>query len=256
MSQNIRGILFLLAGVAVFSLQDLILKLLSGTYPLHEAMVVRSLSAIPFLLLIAHKDGGLATLSTAGRGQMLGRGLMNFLAYTAYYLALAALPIATTVSLYFTAPLFITALSILFLGERVTAARWLVLLCGFAGVLIMMRPGAASFHLAMLLPVMASFFYGAAMIVARRIGGQETATAMAFFSNLTFLIGALILAAIFGSGAHADESGKALAFLVRGWTRPPAADLALMAACGPIAAIGLTLLTQAYRIGQANAVGA
>ncbi|MBS0563053.1 MAG: DMT family transporter [Proteobacteria bacterium] len=255
MSQNIRGILFLLAGIAVFSLQDLILKLLSGAYPLHQAMVVRSIAATPFLLLIAHRDGGLGTLLTAGRGQMLGRGVLNFMAYTFYYLALAALPIATTVSLYFTAPFFITALSILFLGERVTALRWLMLIGGFAGVLVVMRPGGAGFDIAMVLPVMASFFYAAAMIVTRRIGGQETATAMAFYSNLTFLIGALILAAIFGGGSYAsDDSGKALAFLVRGWSRPPPGDLALMAACGLIAAVGLTLLTQAYRIGQANAV--
>lgn len=254
MSQNIRGILFLLAGIAVFSLQDLILKLLSGAYPLHEAMVVRSIAAIPFLLLIAHRDGGLGTLLSPGRGQMLGRGVMNFLAYTSYYLALAALPIATTVTLYFTAPFFITALSILFLGERVTALRWITLLGGFAGVLVVMRPGGEAFSWAMVLPVFASFFYAAAMIVARRIGGQETATAMAFYSNLTFLIGALALAAVFGSGAHADESQKSMAFLLRGWTVPPAADLALMAACGLIAAVGLTLLTQAYRIGQANAV--
>lgn len=254
MSQNIRGILFLLAGIAVFSLQDLILKLLSGAYPLHEAMVVRSIAATPILLLIAHRDGGLGTLTTAGRGQMLGRGVLNFLAYTAYYLALAALPIATTVTLYFTTPFFITALSILFLGERVSALRWFVLLGGFAGVLVVMRPGGAEFSWAMVLPVLASFFYAAAMIVTRRIGGKETATAMAFYSNLTFLIGAMALAAAFGSGAHADESEKAVAFLLRGWSMPPVTDLALMAACGLIAAIGLTLLTQAYRIGQANAV--
>lgn len=254
MSQNIRGILFLLAGIAVFSLQDLILKLLSGAYPLHEAMVVRSIAATPILLLIAHRDGGLGTLMTAGRGQMLGRGVLNFLAYTAYYLALAALPIATTVTLYFTTPFFITALSILFLGERVSALRWFVLLGGFAGVLVVMRPGGAEFSWAMVLPVLPSFFYAAAMIVTRRIGGKETATAMAFYSNLTFLIGALALAAAFGSGAHADESQKAVAFLLRGWSMPPVTDLALMAACGLIAAIGLTLLTQAYRIGQANAV--
>lgn len=254
MSQNFRGILYLCAGIAVFSFQDLILKLLSGAYPLHEAMVVRSLAAIPFLLLIVHRDGGVGMLMTPGRGRMLARGGMNFCAYTCYYLGLGGLPIATTVALYFTAPLFIACLSIVYLGERVTALRWAALLGGFAGTLLMLRPGVSGFDPAMLLPITASFFYGAAMVATRRLGGTETASAMAFYSNLTFLIGALILSAIFGTGTHADESHKALAFLLRGWVTPTARDLALMATCGVIAAAGLTLLTQAYRIGQANVV--
>jgi len=254
MSQNIRGILFLCAGIAVFSLQDLILKLLSGAYPLYEAMVVRSLAAIPFLLAIVYHDGGFGRLNTPGLWRMLARGGMNFFAYGCYYLGLAGLPIATTVALYFTAPLFITCLSVAFLGERVTGIRWVALIGGFAGTLLMLRPGADGFDPAMLLPVFASFFYAAAMVATRHLGSTETASAMAFHSNLTFLFGALILAALFGSGSHADESHKALAFLLRGWVVPSFRDLALMATCGAIAAAGLTLLTQAYRVGQANAV--
>lgn len=254
MSQNIRGILFLCAGIAVFSFQDLILKMLSGAYPLYEAMLVRSLAAIPFLLLIVHHDGGFGRLNTPGLLRMLARGAMNFFAYACYYLGLAGLPIATTVALYFTAPLFITCLSVFFLGERVTGVRWVALMGGFAGTILMLRPGGDSFDPAMLLPVIASFFYAAAMVATRHLGSTETASAMAFHSNLAFLFGALILAGLFGNGSHADESHKALAFLLRGWVMPSFRDLALMATCGAIAAFGLTLLTQAYRVGQANAV--
>ncbi len=105
---NLPAILCLCAGIAVFSVQDLILKLLSGSYPLSEAMVLRSLTAIPCMLAITRWfDGGLSSLLSPSWPAMLGRGLLNFLAYTAYYLALAALPMATTVALYFTAPLII-----------------------------------------------------------------------------------------------------------------------------------------------------
>ena len=57
-SRNTAGILFLIAGIAVFGVQDLILKLLSGTYPLHQAMVLRSLTAVPFLLILVRLNGG------------------------------------------------------------------------------------------------------------------------------------------------------------------------------------------------------
>lgn len=254
MRHNVRGILFLCAGIAVFSLQDLILKRLSGLYPLHEAMVLRSLAAIPALFVLAVWDGGARAFASSGWRPMALRGGLNFLAYTCYYLALAALPLATTVALFFTAPLFITALAVPFLGERVTTARWTALLAGFAGVLVIVRPGSAFFDWAALLPLFSGLFYASAQILARRMGARETATAMSFYSNLAFLAGATLLSLIFGAGAHADESQPSLAFLLRGWSTPPPVDLALMLSCGLIAALGLTLLTQAYRLAEASLV--
>lgn len=253
-TDNLRGIRYLIAGIGIFSCQDLILKLLSGNYPLHEAMLVRSLAAIPCLLILAHYDGGLHRLRTRAWPQLTGRGLMNFGAYTSYYLALAALPIATTMTLYFTAPLFIVLLSILFLGERVTPRRWLSLALGFLGVLVIVRPGGTGFDWAMLLPVAAGVFYALVQIITGRFGTTETAPVMSFYSNLVFLLGATILSLIFGSGAFDGGDNPSLAFLVRGWVWPAPLDLLGMMACGAIAAVGLTLLTRAYQIGEANFV--
>lgn len=254
-TSNTTGILCLTAGIAVFSVQDLILKLLSGDYPLHQAMVLRSLTAIPFMLaLVWFFDGSLRTLLSRGWPAMLGRGLLNFTAYTAYYLALAALPMATTVALYFTAPLIITVLSVIILHEHVSAKRWLAVVAGFAGVLIMVRPGGDLFDWAALLPVFCGFAYAASMILARTMGSRDTAAAMAFWGNLAFLLCGLALSAYYGSGQHAGDAHPSLAFLTRGWATPTGFDLFLMCACGAIAAIGLTLLTHAYAISQSSVV--
>lgn len=252
--QTAKGIALLVAGIAVFSVQDLILKLISDAYPLHQAMVLRSLTAIPFLLLIAHFDGGLRSLFTPGTRAMIWRGLVMFAAYTAYYLALAALPMATTVALYFSAPLFITILSVFFLAEKVGPRRWFALFAGFAGVLIMVRPGGDLFDWAALLPVLAGLTYAISMIAARRLGTTETASALAFWGNAVFLLGGLLLSALFGTGAWEGDAHPSLAFLFRGWALPTAFDLSLMMACGVIAAAGLTLLTQAYRVAEASVV--
>jgi drug/metabolite transporter (DMT)-like permease len=119
----------------VFSIQDLIIKLLSGDYPLHQAMVIRSLTALPLLLLLVVLDGGVRSLASPRPGLMIGRGIIMFTAYTSYYLGLAALPIAKSVVLYFTAPLFITMLSVVMLGETVGPRRWAAVAIGFVGVL-------------------------------------------------------------------------------------------------------------------------
>ncbi len=249
------GILCLVVGIAIFSVQDLILKLLSADYPLHQAMVIRSLVATPCLLAIVWwMDGRLSTIVTRGWWKMMARGGLNFLAYTAYYLGLAAMPMAETVALFFMAPLFITLSAALVLREKVTATSAIAVCIGFSGVLLIVRPGGVSFQLAALLPVLGAFGYAMSMVLARPLGRTETAAAMAFWGNICFLLCALVLTAIYGSGSEAEGTHPALGFLTRGWVWPPVADLALMAACGIVAALGLTLLTHAYRIAPSSAV--
>lgn len=250
-----NGILCLVAGIAIFSVQDLILKLLSGDYPLHQAMVLRSLTALPFhLVIVRWFDGSLSTIATPGWWKMLLRGALNFAAYTCYYLGLAYLPMATTVALFFTAPLFITLSAAFFLRERVPFASGIAVAMGFAGVLLVVQPGVGALDLAAFLPMLGALGYALSMIVARPLGRTETAAAMAFWSNICFLVCALALAAIYGSGTLAKVSHPSLAFLTRGWVTPPAQDLALMAACGVIAAVALTLLTHAYRVAPSASV--
>lgn len=254
-SPTLAGILFLSAGIAIFSVQDLILKLLSDRYPLSEAMVLRSLTAIPFMLAIAFVfDGGLGRVFTRRWPQMLARGLLNFFAYTAYYLALAALPMATTVALYFTAPLIITLLAVVWLKEPVSWRRWAGVVAGFAGVVLMVRPGSALFDWAALLPILCGAAYAASMILARTMGQKDSAAAMAFWGNNAFLLCAAGLSAWFGPGTHAEAMHPSLAFLTRGWVWPTGQDALLMCVCGVIAAVGLTLLTQAYAMARSAVV--
>ena len=247
------GILCLCVGLGLFSVQDLILKLLSGSYPLSQVMVFRSLTALPLLLLLTAREGGLGTLFTPGTKAMIGRGFVMFAAYAAYYLALPALPLATTVALYFSAPLFITLLSVPMLGETVGWRRLLAVLTGFGGVLIILRPGTGLFEIAALLPVLSGLCYGLSMIFARQLGTRESAPAMAFWGNAVFLAIAVLMALALG-GTTAPDLHPSLAFLLRAWVWPSAIDATLMAGCGVIAALGLTLLTQAYRIADANTV--
>ncbi|THD84378.1 DMT family transporter [Aliigemmobacter aestuarii] len=249
-----RGILLLLGGLFLFSVQDLILKSLSGNYPLYEAMILRGLTAMPIIAAMAWVEGGLRSLWTPGTLRMIGRGLTMFVAYTAYYIALPALPLATTVALYFSAPLFITVLSVLILKEHVGPRRWAAVTAGFTGVIIMVRPGAELFEWAALLPILSGLGYALAMIQARSLGRTESAAAMAFWGNAVFLALALAMAAVFGGGAFDGASHPSLAFLTRGWVSPSWTDAGLMAACGVIAAAGLVLLTQAYRIAESNVI--
>ncbi len=253
--ESARGIILLCLGIAVFALQDVILKWLAGDYPLSQVMLTRSVTAVPIMLVFVHLDGGLRTLFTPGTRAMIGRGLIMFVAYFAYYIALPALPLATTVALYFSAPLFITILSVLLLKEHVGPRRWIALALGFFGVALMLQPEGTGFEWAALLVLLSGFAYALSMIAARVLGGQETGAALAFWGNAVFLLLSLVISATLGSGAYEGVSDHpSLGFLLRGWVTPTGFDLALMMATGVVAAMGLTLLTQAYRIAEASVV--
>jgi drug/metabolite transporter (DMT)-like permease len=252
---RLMAALSLCGGILVFSLQDPILKYVSGTYPLSEAIAIRTVAALPFLLVIVHMGGGLGRLVSRRFYRHVLRGLIMLTAYSTYYLALPAMKLAEAVTLYFTAPLFITALAIPMLGERLQAKRLIVLFVGFCGVIVTCRPGMGLFDLASLLPVFAALAYGIAQLMARQIGASESAAVMGFYQNIMYMIGAIVLALLFGHGAFFDEGiHPSAAFLLRPWSFDQPFDLFLLACCGPIAAAGTVLLSHAYRIAEANYV--
>src|SRR5262249_51995362 len=127
--------LSLCAGVMIFSGQDWIIKLLSGDYPVHQAIAIRGIVAVIILVVFIAHSGKLASLRSPRAGLLVVRGLVLMVAYTTYYLAFPAMKLANIVALWFTVPLFVTALSGPFLGEKVGARRWLATLAGFVGVL-------------------------------------------------------------------------------------------------------------------------
>jgi drug/metabolite transporter (DMT)-like permease len=238
----------------IFSGQDWIIKLLSGDYPVHQAIAIRGIVALPILFCVVAYLGKLRDLRSPRAGLLIVRGLVLMTAYTTYYLAFPSMPLANVVALWFTAPLFVTILSGPFLGEKVGARRWVVTVLGFVGVLIIQRPLTAEFNAASLLPIASALTYAISALMARRMGEVESASVMSFYQSLVYLLVALVMAAIFGSGAFEGTGDASLEFLVRGWVMPSAIDLALLAACGVIASIATVLLTQAYRLAEANFV--
>jgi len=249
---------FLVGGVLVFSMQDVILKWISGTYPLTEAVAIRSSTAIVILLVwIGWREGLHKILSRRWRA-LAWRGSILMIAYGTYYLAFPAMKLAEVVTLFFLAPILITAFGHPLLGERVSVRGWLAVLVGFAGVVVTYWPGLIgrqSLDWALLLPIAAALTYGLSAIMVRRLGPTESASVMGLYQNVMFLIWVLVLAAAFSTGwIPQGNLHPSLAFLLRPWSFDGWWEIALLVACGPISALGTVLLAQAYRMTEANFV--
>lgn len=250
--RQLIGVGCMCIGVLAFTIQDLIIKRISGTYAAHEIVFIRSFLALPFTLVIAHFETGLRRLNTPRIGAHMLRGSVLFLAYTTYYLGIAALPLAMAVAISFAAPLFITALAGPLLGEKVGKVRWFAVLLGFLGVIIVMKDGLGMLEWAVLLPVLSALFYALAQLHGRHIGATESASTMAVYINLMFFILSGLAGLVIGNGGFSAWSHPSLTFLLRAWTWPATPDLMLILGCGVAATIGNYCLSQGYRMAEAN----
>jgi drug/metabolite transporter (DMT)-like permease len=249
-----RGILCLCLGVFVFSLQDAVIKLVSGAYPLTQVVTIRSVVAIPILLTLVQIEVGWRAIFSPDFWPLTARAAILFVSYTSYYMAFPALPLAQAVALYFTVPLFVTALAGPLIGERSGWKIWLAVAVGFVGVVIMLQPGRGLFEPAALLSLLAAAMYATSMLMARKLGSAQAASVMTFYQNWVYMAGAVLLAVVLHllGIEHADH--PSLSFLVRSWVWPTWTDGLLIASCGVIAATGMMLLTTAYRITRASLV--
>jgi drug/metabolite transporter (DMT)-like permease len=211
---------------------------------------------VPILLWLVQRDQGWRAIFSNKLGALTARAFIMLGAYTAYYMAFPALPLADAVALYFTVPLFVTALAGPFLGERSGWRVWAAVLLGFVGVMVMLQPGSGLFEPAALLSLLSAGLYGSAMLMARRFATSVSAAVMAFFQNLFFLVGSAVAALLFDQLALGHSSHPSVSFLLRPWAHVMPADGLLMLVAGVVSAIGTVLLTNAYRVARASTVTA
>ena len=254
MDHRILGIVCVVGAITLFILQDALIKWLSGGYPLHEIVLVRAASAIAVTLFVMRLEGGIQLLRTRRLGLLLARSGLLVVANCAFYMALAAMAIAEATSIFFVAPLLITALSALLLRETVGPRRWAAVCIGLAGVIVMQRPGEGVLRLVALLPIVAAAAYALMQILTRRLGASERASTIAFYSQAGFIVASVAVGLVAGDGRFAPEDDASLAFLLRAWTMPSARDAALFLAIGVLNGIAGYLMSQAYRISRPSAI--
>lgn len=254
LSKNTQAALCLVAALVCLTLSDSIIKWLSPVLPLHQITLFRSIIAILLLLAFVSFGGGLRLLRTRRPLMHFTRGLTLVLANMFFFLALAAMPLAETVTLFYTAPLFICILSQPVLGEKVGLSRWFVIAMGMIGVIIMLRPGSELFRIISLLPVCAALCYAAMTMMTRKLGLHDTAGALTFYIQLSFIVVSSLVGLALGDGRFDHYDSTALSFLLRAWVWPDTTQLQLLIVCGSIMSIGGFLISQAYRIGEASAV--
>lgn len=235
-SANIRGIVAMLSAVALFSMMDTVMKLLSVRYPAIQVAALRGMSSLPLVAAYVVWRGALASLLRVRWRLHLFRAALGILMLWLFVIGLRLLPLTEAYTLSFIAPLLITALSVLLLKERVDGARWAAVVAGLGGVLVVLRPaGTGLFGPGGLAVLAAASCYAVTAITVRMLARSDSSESMVFWLTLMTAAGA-----------------GALAF--PGWVAVDGGDWLLLAALAVTGFGGQICITEAFRHGEASAI--
>ncbi|MGB1447292.1 MAG: DMT family transporter [Arenicellales bacterium] len=246
--QNGRGIVLVISAMTIFSVQDVIIKLLSDDVSLYQILFFRSLIGILLILGFQKIIGEPIKLWTAYPGLSLYRGIAFFFGYAAFYFAQSKVPIANATVLFLVSPFFITIMSIFVFGSSVGVRRWAAMLVGFSGVIFIARPEAGAFNWIYLLPVTVAVLYATSMMIAKKTAERDTVYQQIIVMYLVTTVLSGLMGLFFGDGSLSALGINGIEFLTHPW-RLDGLDVTLpLLLITLIGTSGFLLLHSAYRI--------
>ncbi len=237
-----RAILYMLVAIAMLALLDAGVKWLTADYAVPQIAFLRYLFGITLAVLLASRMGGLATLKTRRPFGHALRALFNLATMLLFYYALELLPLADTIAIAFAGPLFMTALSVVLLKERVGPRRWTAVIVGLLGVLLILQPSGAGFTLGAFYALAAAFLYALTLITSRQLSTTEPSHTILFY----YSIGVLVMT---GAAGLLGQTG-----VMPSWKWAPLhlGDLWIFAVVGISGSFGQFFLNQAFRYGEVS----
>ena len=234
LTKNQLGFLYMFLSVCTFSVMDLLVKW-SSDYPTGEVLFFRGFFGLLPTYFLIPKDKLKTFYTTERSKEHLFRCLMGLMALIAIVVALRELPLAVVVSLSYAAPLFITVLSIFLLSEKVGIFRWLAVLIGFVGVIIIAEPGFKGMNYLYFLPLIFCIGMAFVTITIRKLSTTEPIWLISIFFTITISI-------------------AGLATIPMGWIMPNFQDFILLALIGVTGGSANLFLTQSYKLSEVSLV--
>lgn len=229
-----RGIVMMIMAVAALTTMSMMVKVIGSDYHPAQVSFLRNLVAAAVILPFLLRAGGFGILKTRRPGMHIVRGLFGLAGNLLFFYAFQRMPVGDVVVISQAVPLFVTALAVFFLGERVGPRRWAAVSVGFVGVVISTDPTGA-FQSTALLAVVATALWACTILMIRNLGATESPFTIAFYFMVT---GAIVTAA----------------FQPFVWRTPTTEVLLLLLGVGVTGAAGQMLMSYALKLAEASVV--
>ncbi len=220
--------------ICAFSIMDLIVKW-SDNYPIGEVLFFRGFCGIIPLLFFIPKEKYFSFYKTKKPFLHFKRCLSGLIAIVAIFIALRKLPLATVTSISFAAPIFTTLLSIFLLSEKVGFYRWLAVLVGFIGIIIISEPGFNSMNIYYVYPIIFCLGLSYVAITIKQLSSTEPVWLISFYFSISIMIMSFFT-------------------IPSGWVFPNLFDLALLSLLGLLGGLANLWLTQSYKFSDVSLV--
>ncbi|BCH25010.1 DMT transporter permease [Mesorhizobium sp. L-8-3] len=228
----LAGILLMLLGDFLFALNDAMGKWLVASFSVGQVLLIRSIGAFIVLCPMIARQSGSALFKVERPGLQLLRVVAATADTGLFYTAVAYLPLADVMTFYMAGPIYVAAISHLFLGEKVGWRRWVAILAGFGGVVIALRPSSASLSLASLFALVGSLCFALSLVMNRVLRATSDTTLVTWQT-----LGALV---------------AGLAFTIGSWRTPTALDLFAMLLLGIVSCAAHLMITRALKLAPAS----
>jgi drug/metabolite transporter (DMT)-like permease len=247
------GVTLIVASVFMLAFGDAVVKQSSADFSLWQLFVTRGLVTVPLLFGVAKVLAPASHLWPKAVGWVFARSMLIVLMWIAYYAALPFMSLSVAATALYTTPLFIALFSAAIIRESVGARRWLGILLGFVGVLVILRPAAADFSFVALLPVLAAIFYALAAVITRSKCADENPLSVAMSLNLCLVMtGAL---GVTGVMLFPIANDAAFPFLQSPWMVMSGWTMAIIALLGILLVAESIWVAKAYQIAPAAIIG-
>tara|TARA_Y100001960_G_C14736307_1_gene860503 strand:- start:144 stop:1025 length:882 start_codon:yes stop_codon:yes gene_type:complete len=234
LSKNQLGFLYMFLAVCAFSIMDLIVKW-SENYPVGEVLFFRGFCGIITIFFIIPRERYKDFYKTERFFLHLKRCISGLVAIVAIFIALRKLPLATVVSITFAAPIFTTIMSIYFLNEKVGLYRWLAVMVGFIGILIISEPGYSSLNIYYIFPIIFCLGLSYVAIAIRQLSTTEPVWLIGLYFSFSIMLMSFFT-------------------LPQGWIIPSLKDLFLLSMVGVLGGLANLWLTQSYKFSEVSLV--
>lgn len=214
MSTTLRAAFWMLGAISSFSAMAIAGRELGAQYDTFEIMMYRSLVGLVIVVAVAGWAGTLHQINRDTLGLHMIRNLAHFAGQNLWFYAVTVAPLALVFALEFTTPLWVVVLSAVLLGERLTAWRALAAVIGFAGILIVARPGMTPVSIGMLMAAGSAVFFGLTFIFTKKLTRRQSVTGIMFYLTALQLVFGLITAGYDGDIAAPTVQGAPLLVLV------------------------------------------
>ena len=244
----VLAVVTILLTALALSLGDALIKLVSTDIVLWQIFVIRSVIAIPALVIIIRLQSMTTSLIPRRLGWTALRSVMLTSMWVAYYAALPHVALAVAAAAFYTLPIFIALFAALFIGDRVGPAGWLSVLLGFVGVLLILKPQAGDFNQYALLPLISAILYALAMILTRTKCRDESPLVLSLCLNVSFVVVGLAATVLTMLIDTPGDAGPGTSFLLGQWTAMGRAEwlsMCLLATAVIIGSVGAAIAYQA-----------